>query len=393
MSDSEPTETNEYGTKHLRTRLVSISTDSDQSKKTSTSKNSNLVEANLALISEDQNKPIIENPANDKSTKPNKPENLTKVKMEFNTNLLLKLVPTFDGSSSDLHHFLQCCDTFYETLNSPADKTQFLKIIPTRIKGIAYDKVVKYNTYDTWVDLKKALKTNCSETRTVEQISLELIHSQQRKTESAQEFGDRIEKLLYDLIDASIAREGEDAKTIVRNMHSKTALLAFTNGLNSEIKSTVKASKYANLKDAIKGAVDEELANKFFNTTVKPSPNTSVTHSSHANRPPPCQLCGKLFHTARNCQSRHTFQSRQSNESKTHESVNRYSLFCTYCKMNGHHYNECRNRTRQNYRSFNRSINKPNHWNTTTNSENLNQHDSQGAPIRAVDLQSANQNQ
>lgn len=60
----------------------------------------------------------------------------------------LRLTPDFDGSASELHRFINACETTLSLL-SEADQLAFVKILKLKLKDKAYE-VVKYTTYTTF---------------------------------------------------------------------------------------------------------------------------------------------------------------------------------------------------------------------------------------------------
>ena len=68
-------------------------------------------------------------------------------KMAFNIHTALKLIPEFDGTSSQLHKSSVCCEIILNPLTEPADIKNCLEIIKSKLSGPAYD-IARYEEFD-----------------------------------------------------------------------------------------------------------------------------------------------------------------------------------------------------------------------------------------------------
>lgn len=68
---------------------------------------------------------------------------------KLNTEFALKIIPTFDGTASQLHRFLNCYEIIFKKLTSNDDKSLFLSIVETKFTEKAY-KVVKYTEFESY---------------------------------------------------------------------------------------------------------------------------------------------------------------------------------------------------------------------------------------------------
>lgn len=68
----------------------------------------------------------------------------------INLSEALRLTPDYDGSTGELHRFINACETTLSLL-SEEDKLAFVKIIKLKLKDKAYE-VVKYTEYTTFTD-------------------------------------------------------------------------------------------------------------------------------------------------------------------------------------------------------------------------------------------------
>ena len=100
----------------------------------------------------------------------------------LNINTILKIISDFDGIPSLLHKFINCCE----------------KILSSKLSGKAYE-LIKYNTYNSFKDLRVDLQTQFLETKSLEQIQNDLVNIRQGPSEDEQTYALRVEKLLIDL--------------------------------------------------------------------------------------------------------------------------------------------------------------------------------------------------
>ena len=258
----------------------------------------------------------------------------------------LKFIPEFSGKRDELHKFINCCDLLDQNYNE-LDSILFINIIKSKLTGAAYN-VTKHKEFNTWDELKEILRDQFLEQRTYAQLQTDLVTSKQGLRESVRAYANRIEKLLSDLNDVSVASAGEESKQAVTTLNSKTALKSFVDGLHPEIRLIVKASRFERLVDAIEAAVEEE----------KSLPESSKNRYQSSNTNPPkakCSICHKQGHSSANCFSRAHYNLPRYNSNKTVTKKEPISpsrtndpnvrvITCSYCKNRGHHIKECRKR-------------------------------------------------
>lgn len=279
-----------------------------------------LVRSKIKQLSEIDKKKFfvsVENTVMKSKKKKLKGKNKAQTKMSsLDLNIALKIIPEFDGTSSQLHKFIACSNTVNDSLNA-ADKKLFLDfVVKPKLLGAAYE-VVKYKEFHTYESLRDELKLKFSITRSIAHIQSELFNIQQLENEQVRSYAERVQKLLSELNDACIASQGEDAADVIRSINSITAIKSFENGLNSNLKVIIKACRFTDLKEAIEKAMEEELS--------FPSKNASNV------------------------------------------------ITCSYCKNVGHHISACRKRMYNNNNKPSTSFNPPtyrtyNNNNTKTNS-------------------------
>lgn len=340
MSDSD--KTSKKSDRFLRSRVIvhltESKSDSEIDSFSSKSKNSKIKLENI------KPKKIVKT-----LEKPNNSElSVDPIKMSsLDVSTALKIIPEFDGSPSNLHRFIACCEIIYSTLNA-TDYQNFLNLLKSKLIDSAYE-VVKYDTFLSWETLKQELKSRFAIQRSVETIQLELITSKQTKEQDIRSFGKHIENLLNELNEACSQIPGTSLSKDVRLLNGRTALKAFQQGLRDPIRIFVKARGYENLKSAIEGACEEELLT---DKSTFPKFDTNSTDSKQKIK---CQLCNKLGHKANSCfslQQNSSFNNRPgsynkfspSSASSFNNTKYRSVMMCKYCHNYGHEISNCRKR-------------------------------------------------
>lgn len=246
-------------------------------------------------------------------------------------SVMLKIVPFYDGKSDELHKFCTCADIIWSPLKDKSDKSLFLELIKTKLCGKAYE-VVKYSDFENWTDLKNALSKQFIQRRSQGTVSAELIQINQNKNENIRSFSDRIEKLLNELNDICIEKQGKKNANIIFSMNESIALNSFQNGIHEPIRTIIKSHKFKFLSESIEQALDEEISHK---------PNIYCNH------------CKTNTHSSQNCYKRNknsnsslknnnstdqNSSKSQTNENNTTRTVKKW---CVYCKKSGHIIEDC----------------------------------------------------
>lgn len=274
----------------------------------------------------------------------------------LNVGLALKIVPEFSGESSrDLDRFISCCEIIVEPLSAP-ELVKFLNLLNAKLTGKAHD-VLRFNKFETFVELKNELLSQFGESKSVESLTYELVSVRQDKNEDVRSFANKVEKILSMLDSACIKREGTEAVKTIRSLNAGTALKSFEEGLRDPIKLVIKASRFKSLKEAITGAIEEEVTVTQRRTFSQQSQPSNQVHQTTK-----CHNCHKLGHLASNCFQRQSYTPKPNNF-KPHTinpnvnnpnfNVKQINKFCNYCKNQGHVIDECRKRIHNNSRKQN----------------------------------------
>lgn len=266
--------------------------------------------------------------------------NTSKNTMSNLINYVCKVIPQFDGVSSEVHRFLSCCDVVYKLATTPDEKTNFIELLKIKTSGKAYD-VLCYKNFANYEAFRKEFQIQFLPRKTMTQLQAELNLIRQLNSESISAYSNRVEQLVSHINSACLVHTGKETLSEdLLNSNNLSALQAFQEGLREPIKTLVKASRLPTLNEAITIAINEE------------------SKTSHLSQPAiRCNACGKMGHFAKDCRisarashARPSFQSfsnqASANQSavKTPQRVQQVNIQCRYCKNRGHSIEECRKR-------------------------------------------------
>lgn len=310
----------------------------------------------------------------------------------LDVTLALKIVPEFSGECSrDLDRFNSCCEMVIDDLKD-GEEVKFLRLLHSKLTGKAHD-ILLFNDFQTFDELKTELISQFGETKSVESLNFELISLKQNRNEDVRTYANRVEKILSSLDSASIKREGLASAKAIRNLNSGTALRSFAEGLRDPIRLVIKASRYKTLKEAINGALEEEII-----VSQRQSLNPlNSNNNNNSQSQTKCNYCNKTGHLSNNCfkrqQSNPNFRPSNSNFNKFNSEParfhnnNKIDKFCNYCKTVGHLINECRKRQHNNSRNVYHNSNKVNTNRPSENSKPSETPQSNTSGIRMDQLQ------
>lgn len=346
-----------------------------------------------SLITQQENNNEIRstNSSEDQSIMPNSSDTAAM----FDVSTFHKSIPEFDGNVENLNRFIACCDHFQSSLPDNSMKVTFLKALVRKFIGRAFDFYNKKDNWESWDELKLALKSYFSPTQSFEGYQIELCKCKQDKL-SVREFGERIEKILVEInkISNRIEIAGENGGKFFKIQNEKLAVKSFLNGLNEPLKTILRSRKYNLIQDAIKDAIEienEEILNKMQtinigepNITIESKQNPRENNKLTAISTPSekknvvCFKCNKQGHVSRNCFSNQNFF--KSNNGKPNFYQNQYkynqnnsspynnnSYNGHYNQHNGNYY---QNIQRQGY--FERNSNGQNNIKNFNQSQNRN---------------------
>jgi len=286
-----------------------------------------------------------------------KPTSNQVVKMSKHMSIeqALKLIPMFDGESSDSNHaFQNSCDFALQNID-PSERENFVKGITTRLTGKAY-RAIRYKDIKKYEDLKTILNSMIEKKFTLSHLHTKLSMFRLAYGETIQQYADRAEQLFYEILETSISTGRLDNPDDISKITAMQILTAFTEGLPHDTRIIVKARKPNDLNEAVQIAIEEEtsrLSQKEMRKNNIPQkvdnkyksnqnhPTASYSKSSGA-----CFLCGRTNHQARQCRASEAEKIRykESHQKGKTELRDVKTITCRYCKKPNHTLEECRKR-------------------------------------------------
>lgn len=267
----------------------------------------------------------------------------------FNLDQASKMIPDYNGGSADLHRFLRMADLQYRKATTPGDKADCLEVIDSKLVGRAYDVVLRYNTYETWEDLKATLNMHFAKQRSLQLIHSDIFSMRQIPKETMEIYAEKAEKLLDELNIASTINITGEGGIAVRANNEALVLNSFVNGLRDPLRLILRAARTNSLQKAIELTFEEEKL------LVPPIHNNS-------NRPY-CSYCRSNTHYTNDCRRRQPFTQvvdgqqsslpkfiNNNNQSTSPANPGTTAVECRYCKKSGHSIGDCRKRKYNNER-------------------------------------------
>lgn len=244
-------------------------------------------------------------------------ENTRKIiKMDF--KLSISVIKNFNGNPDSLEEFLNSCSLAYELLGEEQNDL-LLKVILNKLTNKAA-QVVRGRVIPNYEDLKTILINNFRKKKDMSSLLVELHSSKQQS--GVIEFVNKIESLLYDIIELDTVGEKEEVILALTKSYQKQGLIIFVNGLKEPLKTIIKSRDYKSLNEAKERALGEELRppKEYNNKIIKQNK---------------CFKCGKLGHIAPKC----TVKNIEKNLTVKIEPST--SLTCSICKKKGHMEKDC----------------------------------------------------
>lgn len=144
--------------------------------------------------------------------------------MNATWGLNLGLLPVFDGKREQLIEFIENANMALSLATESQQRT-LMPIIICKIRGSAR-KTLKHRPILSWDDLKSFLMDTFSDKRAAASYQIQLVKSRQSNTESAVQFGRRIENVLGDLL--LTLPEGNDDEQDVLMRHTRQQAMDWT---------------------------------------------------------------------------------------------------------------------------------------------------------------------
>lgn len=205
----------------------------------------------------------------------------------FDFKVFNAMVPTFRGNKNELRKFIDSGDLYVETLND-AGEEEFEKLIMLKLDSYIYNWCQNKGV-DSWEEIKDNLKRKYKTTSNLPLLQKELFAIRQDRRESVGEFGERIEKKLFEMNEVARGEIEEFDVGRYRQYHEKLALRAFQDGLKDTLRIYIKARNYETLSEAITEAMNEEAYTTDGNSEQKGEKGTI------------CYRCGRKGHLRNQC--------------------------------------------------------------------------------------------
>lgn len=267
--------------------------------------------------------------------------NLNMTQPTLSLETLIKLIPDFEGKKGgDIYRFLNACDFAMANVD-PSLKTTLVQAIRTKLSGKAF-AVTQNRVITDWIGLKTLLENTFRAQRTPGYLQLELNSTRQHPNEPVQEYATRVENLLCELCNVSVSGKSTEAAIAIREYIKDTTLTTFVEGLEPNLKQTIKARHHASLEEAINDSLEEEIllrSNRDAQRLLKDKQEKNTVSKY-------CSICRKTNHYTTQCKfaktnsfPRDTGQKNYTQQTTPSASVHKVS--CSFCKIKGHSIDEC----------------------------------------------------
>ncbi|KAF0695540.1 Uncharacterized protein FWK35_00037800, partial [Aphis craccivora] len=231
----------------------------------------------------------------------------------------------------------------------------------TSLMGEAF-QAVRYRSIPDWPALEAHLRKVFGSTHSIGFLQTNLYNIKQKHDEDIKSFAARLNK--------------SDAAAIA-NTHKSGARNAFINGVQTAIRSLLRARNFSTLEDAITLAIEEEEDIKNLNRRFYTNKNNGKNNANKKNIK--CDKCSKIGHYANECRSnastsgntgfRNPINNRDEKPVVIKKEYQGQVRFCTYCRKNNHNIEECRKR-KYNEQKRNTGSNEDENENLTTSQSN-----------------------
>lgn len=240
--------------------------------------------------------------------------------MDLNT--LLKFIKPYNGSRETLSSFITNCNNAYE-LASETQKPILFRYILCQLEGKA-ESACSIKEFTTWEQLKEFLKTQFAERKHYAYLLTDLQESKQGPQENVSQFSLKVETCLSHLL-TEISLSNKRVKDVAGRISAMEdlALHHFLMGLHPRLSNMVRCRSPKTLNEAINIAISEERIQQ--SLYKRPQIDNKPT-----SKPKPGPF-------------------KSNNQSSFNPKAD--SLFCRYCKTQGHVIENCRKREYNNNRS------------------------------------------
>lgn len=268
-------------------------------------------------------------------------QNMAEGKLSLET--LIKLIPKFEGKKGgdNIYQFFNSCDFAMKNVD-PSLRDVLVQAIQTKLGGKAFD-VTQNRIITDWEGLKTLLESTFCAQRTPGYLQLELNSTRQKSGEPVQDYATRVENLLRELCNVSVSGKSTEAATAIRNYIKEVTLTTYVEGLEQNLKQTIKARQHTTLEDAINDSLEEEKllkSNLDSQRLLKDKQGRNTVPRYY------CSICRRTNHNTAQCRFANSNASPRDTGQKNYTqsiapSTSIRTISCSYCKHRGHSIEEC----------------------------------------------------
>lgn len=176
---------------------------------------------------------------------------------KFELRTAVSLLPVMTGDENVTKQLISNIEMYESMIDDDSKKLLIQFVLKSRLSESA--KLRMCSNYLSVTDLIKDMRDVLLPKKSDTAIQSQLQCIRQDNT-SIQEFGKQIEKLFVDLT-VSQANGNSSSYEILKPINERIAIKRFADGLrNSRLSTIIAARNYSSLKDAIQGALDENLS-------------------------------------------------------------------------------------------------------------------------------------
>lgn len=201
-------------------------------------------------------------------------------KMEFDLKTAVSLLPTMTGDENVTKQLISSIEMYESMLKDTEKKTLIDFILKTRLSENA--KVRLSSRYASVKELISDMQKHLLSRKSDSALHAQLLRARQ-DNKTIEEFGKQVETLFSELT-ISQSNGESDKFTILKPINEKLAIKRFSDGLrNSRLSTIIAARNYDSLKDAIRGAIDEELSTQDPNSSILSFHRGMSSYRGHYN--------------------------------------------------------------------------------------------------------------